>query len=251
MSTTVFPTQSQIQQAIINYIAALCSLQAGVTVISGQGNRVSEPTAPIFVVVTPIRFTRLATNLDNYQNAEYTATINGTTMNVSAVKFGALQGGDPVFGIGLAGPYAPTILQQTIGPPGGPGLYTIDLPQNISTPQMFASGSQTFIQSSEVVVQCDFHSADLTAGDLAQVISTTFRDEFATDYFAKLQYPLSLITPLYADDPRQVPFVNAEEQYEWRWVLEVRMEVDQEVFIPFQYADRIVADATSVQADFH
>src|SRR5262245_9096734 len=43
------------------------------------------------------------------------------------------------------------------------------------------SGTSTTKQPTEVAVQLDIHSADLsTASDNAQLISTMFRDEFAT-----------------------------------------------------------------------
>ena len=44
-----------------------------------------------------------------------------------------------------------------------------------------------------------------------------FRSSYAVDFFAALG---GAITPLFASDPRQMPFVNAEQQYEDRYVIE-------------------------------
>ena len=70
------------------------------------------------------------------------------------------------------------------------------------------------------------------------------------DFFAALSPPLNGVVPLYADDPRQMPFINAESQYEWRWVLEAKLQVNQAVQIPQQFADSAVVDAISVEAEF-
>jgi hypothetical protein len=51
--------------------------------------------------------------------------------------------------------------------------------------------------------------------------------------------------PLYADDPRYMPFVNENQQYEWRWVLEACFQVNQTVVVPKQYADAVDVDSST------
>jgi hypothetical protein len=102
---------------------------------------------------------------------------------------------------------------------------------------------QSTKQPTMVVVQLDVHSNDiLTASDNAQIISTLFRDEFATTFFA--DYPG--ITPLYADDPRQIPFINAESQYEPRYVVEAVLQADQVVTTAAQSADTVTVGLYNV-----
>jgi hypothetical protein len=109
------------------------------------------------------------------------------------------------------------------------------------------TGDQTAVtQSTEVVFQLDVHSDNLlTASDNAQLIATLFRDDYATDFFD--DYPG--ITPLYADDPRLIPFVNAENQYEPRYAVEARLQADQVVTVPAQSADSLSLDITNVETD--
>jgi hypothetical protein len=107
-------------------------------------------------------------------------------------------------------------------------------------------GTTTTTQETEVVVQLDVHGANMRdASDMAQTISTMMRDPYATTFFSALG---SSISPLHADDPRQVAFVNAEKQYETRYVVEALLQVDQAVAgLPQQFAD--VAEITLIDAE--
>lgn len=101
-------------------------------------------------------------------------------------------------------------------------------------------------QSTEIVIQLDVHSDDTSrASDNAQIISTTFRDGYATEFFS--DYPG--ISPLYADEPRLVPFQNAESQYEPRYVVEAHLQADQVVTVPAQSTDSVSLDINNVETD--
>ena len=63
----------------------LSILPVGIEVIEGQDNRVPEPKVANFVVMTAILRPRLSTNIDNYADAAFTASIAGNTLNVSSV----------------------------------------------------------------------------------------------------------------------------------------------------------------------
>jgi len=80
---------------------------------------------------------------------------------------------------------------------------------------------------------------DYSAGDFCQTVSIAFRDEYATTYFQSLTAPLNSVGPLYADDPRQSPFTNAENQLEWRWSLDAHLQVNETISIPQTYADSV------------
>lgn len=85
-------------------------------------------------------------------------------------------------------------------------------------------GTLTTTQPMQVTFQLDFHSANpFDASDAAVVVSTLFRSDIAVDALAQLGTPIS---PLYADDPKQIPFLNAEQQYETRWVLDAVLQVN-------------------------
>ena len=87
-----------------------------------------------------------------------------------------------------------------------------------------ARGTETVTQAFEVTFQLDFHSASTgDSSDASVSVSTLFRDDIAVQAFSDSGLP---IAPLYADDPRQVPFLNAEQQYESRWVLDACIQVN-------------------------
>lgn len=97
--------------------------------------------------------------------------------------------------------------------------------------------------SIDFVVQLDVHGPD--SGDNAQIISTLLRDEYGVTAFEGTG-----VTPLYTEDPRQLPFQNAEQQYEDRWVVEASLQVNEVVTVPQQYADALDVVLISVDATY-
>ena len=241
---TVAPTQSQIQTALRAFL--LNVLPPNVECIEGQDNRVPEPKCVDFVVMTPIRRTRLSTNFDRQADTLFTGSIAGTTLTVSAVTFGAIAVNDPVYGVDVATGTTVTALGSGTG---GTGTYTVSASQTIGSQQM-AAGTIQVLQPTDAVFQLDFHSANVgDSSDMAQTVATLFRDPYATEFFSALSPPID-VAPLYADDPRQVPFFNAEQQYETRWIVDVHLEANQVVAVGQQYADSVDIAVVSVDATY-
>ena len=207
-------------------------MPAGITVIAGQANRVSEPSQADFVVFTAISRRRLSTNVDTYADCQFMASIADANMTVSAVQLGAITVGNQVFGVSVAA--STTIISQTSGAPGGAGVYVVSQGQTVASATL-ASGAELLDQSVEILFQIDVHGPN--SADNAQTISTLFRDDYATAWWASNGFTTS--SPLYTDDPKQVPFINAEQQYETRWIVEARVEADQSVAVPMQFADAL------------
>lgn len=231
---TISPTKSQIQQSVDQFIGVILP---GLTVVAGVDNQVPEPEVGDFIVMTPIRYERLATNLDTSEDCAFTASISGPNMTVTLVDIGALEVGNQVGGPGVA---SGTVI--TAGPSGGgTGTYTVTPSQTVPSAKL-SSGATGLMQSVKVTIQLDVHGP--SAADNAQTISTTWRDEYGYDTFSAQDFG---VTPLYADDPRYVPFVNAESQYEWRWMVEAVLQVNQLVSIPQAYAD--VAKITAIDVE--
>ena len=157
-------------------------------------------------------------------------------LDVTAVQFGTIGVGALLFGVNVAA--ATVINQQLSGTSGGIGTYAASPSQTIGSEKM-AAGVKILQQNAKCICQIDFHSGDNSSSDMAQIVSTVFRDESGVDLFAA-QDPNYGVVPLYADDPREVPFVNAEQAYEWRYVVDARMQVNQVVSIPQQFADSLV-----------
>lgn len=244
---TPSPTQSNVQAALGQFLAAI--LPAGTVILAAQQNRTAEPALTNFVVMTPIRFERLETNIDSYTDAKFTGSIAGATMTITSAFpgfDGQIAVGSTIFGVGVA----PNTTVTALGTgTGDVGTYTVAPAQTIGS-IILSAGTEQIEQHAKVTVQLDFHSADTTAGDMAQTTSTLLRDDYGVQFFAALTPPLNGVVPLYADDPRQMPFLNAEQQYEWRWVLEAELQVNQVVVVPQQFADSIDVTLISVEATY-
>ena len=100
-------------------------------------------------------------------------------------------------------------------------------PGSIVVPDNFASTMNT-----QVDVQIDCYGS--TSGDWAQILCNLLRSAYACDWFlANAGFD---ITPLYADDPHQIPLVDGEQQYEERWTFNCALQSNPTVTLPQQYA---------------
>jgi hypothetical protein len=218
---TVSPSQADIQAALRAFLIAI--LPAGVSVVEGQDNRIPEPASPNFVVMTPILRNGLSTPVDDNFDAVFTGAIAGATMTISAVQSGALAVGSTIFGAGVA---ANTMVTALGTGTGGIGTYTVSPAQTVGS-ETLAAGTRDALLATEVTIQLDVHSDDVaTASDMAQTIATLMGDAFAVEFFTA-SYPG--ITPLYADTPRQMPFINDQNQSETRWVVGAHLQANQVV----------------------
>ena len=215
------------------------TMSTGVSVVAGQGNRIVEPANPYFVVMTPMRSKRLSTNLDGTADCKFTGAIAGTVLTVSDVAFGSINAWASIIGTGIA--LGTQVARQLSGTQGGAGTYSVTVSQSLASGALSA-GQMTLLQDSEWVLQCDFHSPDTIAGDMAKTVSTALRDNYGVSFFAAQPAPLNAVVPLYADDPVQAPFISAENQYEFRWTLDVHLEVSQSLSVPQTYADEVTVE---------
>ncbi len=224
----------------ISQMVAAGPMWTGVEVVKAQVNRVPEPRAGDFVVMTEILRRRLATNVDLPQDVEFDGSIAGTTMTVSAVHAGEITIGATVFGPGVA---ANTRITSFVSGAGGTGTYTVAPSQTVGSGPLSAGG-EVHTQEMEVTVQLDVHGPN--SADNASVISTLFRDTYATAFFALTS---SEIAPLHADDPRQIPFWNGEQQVETRWVVDAKLQANVSMRTPLQSANDPDFDLTTYDVD--
>lgn len=241
---TLFPTESYELAALRSFLKAV--LPTGVPVVQGQANRVSEPNADDFVVFWPLRQSRLSTNIVDTFDNEFTGAISGATLTVNSIINAAspLAAG-MLLTDGTAGHVsASTILgAQLSGSLGGTGAYSVSPSQNITAETMFA-GQRTDLTPTEFTVQCDVHGPN--GADNARRIEGLFRSEVGVDLFAAAD-PTGSVVPLYCDEVRQVPFINAEQQYENRYTLDLRMQINPVLGTPQDFATAI--DVTALPAD--
>jgi hypothetical protein len=244
---TPSPTTDNVFASLRSFLLAVLPATGSdgkpVQVVLAQVNRVPEVSSADFVIMTPIRFERIETNVDSYQDCRFTGSIAGTTMTVSAVQIGAVTPGSTLSST-LIVP-GTTVVSQLTGPTGGAGTYQVSQAQTVASGTISAGG-QTLQQAMKCAVQLDFHSAnDTDAGDMANVVSTTLRDAFGVQQFAN-QSPNYGVVPLYADDAAQRPFFNDQQQAEWRWVVEAMLQANIVVSVPQQFADVAALDLISV-----
>jgi hypothetical protein len=148
---TIDQTEPQAFTALRAFLLAI--LPAGTDAVRGQVNRVPEPACPNFVIMTPIHRMRLATNVDSYDDAALTGSIAGTTLTVTAVEFGTIQVGAPVYGAGVA---AATAITAPGTGTGGVGTYVISPAQSVTSQALFA-GIAHVSQSTQITIQLDVH----------------------------------------------------------------------------------------------
>lgn len=237
---TISPTQSNVTQALRAFLTEILPID-NQFIRLGQQSRASEPLNQDFVVITPIRFERIATNQNTSADCKFTASILSSLMTVTEVARGTIPLGALLFGIGMAPDT--TVEAQGTGR-GGVGTYTVSPSQNVASTTI-AAGQTLIMQEAIVTIQIDVHGPN--AGDNAQTISTLFRDAYAVDFFAALEPPENGAVPLLADDPHQIAFQNAEQAWEWRWILEAKLQLNQTVVISTQFADAIALDVVSVE----
>ena len=76
--------------------------------------------------------------------------------------------------------------------------------------------------------QLDVHGPNSASN--SQIIFTMFRSDIATDAMGVN------VVPLYASDPMQAAFVNGEQQYEFRWIVDVLVQVNPVITNSYQSA---------------
>lgn len=94
-------------------------------------------------------------------------------------------------------------------------------------------------QGVQITLQVDIYGP--LSFDWTSIFSTLWRDETACDALTPS------CQPLYTDDPKQIPLIDGEEQYEQRWLVTAYLQYDPVVSTPSQFADTL--DVTLINVD--
>lgn len=86
---------------------------------------------------------------------------------------------------------------------------------------------------SEIAIQLDIHGPQ--SSDLTHTINLLWRDDYGVT-----NTDSGIIVPLYVDEPHQAPFLNAEKQYETRWVMTVYLQANPVVVVPQDSATQLI-----------
>lgn len=106
-------------------------------------------------------------------------------------------------------------------------------------------GTRNSMQSIGYRVQLDVHGPN--SADNAAMISTLFRDEYACIQFASVN---PNIQPLFCEEPKQIPFINGENQYEQRWIIDAAIEYNPVTQTPQDFFDEATVGIVSVDAAY-
>ncbi len=214
-------------------------------VIRAQINRVPEPAGSDFIVMTPIAQERLETNETAYADVILVGSISGTTLTATSIMAGSIRIGAlltdtvwPTMNVAVG----TTVVKQLTGTPGGAGTYQVNNAQNLPSETLYA-GVRSDLVATKWTVQLDVHGP--ASGDNVRIVETLFRSEYGVDAISVAGFDMA---PLYAESARQIPFINAEQQYEDRWTLDVHLQINPVVGTPQLFADEVVVGTVEVDA---
>jgi hypothetical protein len=95
----------------------------------------------------------------------------------------------------------------------------------------YTATTQTTSASTRYAMQIDCYGP--SSCDWAATLAMMFRDEYACTQFGQD------IQPLHADDPKMLPLVNGEQQYEQRWAITAYMQYRPSVTTAIESANML------------
>lgn len=244
-------TEAQAFTALRSFLLGLClpsDPTQPVQIIRGQAgdNRVAEPNCPDFVVMTPLRQKRLSTNATSFQDNVLTGSITETTLTVTAISQpeSPLAAGMQIIDGNWPSVIAANtvIVSQLTGPTGGTGTYQVSVSQTLTSQSLYA-GVRSDLVPTEWTVQLDVHGPN--SGNNVKIIEGLFRSDYGTETIGEPNE--WQVVPLYCDEARQVPFVNDQQQYEYRWSMDAVMQINPIIGTPAQFFDQI--EVQTIEAD--
>lgn len=233
-------------QAFIALRAFLLGVAPGIEVIRAEANRVPEPRGSDYVVMTQNGQERLGTNEVATCDNVVVGSIAGGVLTVTAIPQSECPLVPGMIVLDVGGPVLPNTLlgAQLSGPTGGTGTYAVTPSQTVPSEDLYL-GVRFDLTQTKLTVQLDVHGP--ASGDNVKVIESLFRSEYATDAFAATGYD---VAPLYCDQARQAPFINAEQQYEYRWSVDACLQINPIVGTPQQFADQLAVGLIEVDAAY-
>jgi hypothetical protein len=108
-----------------------------------------------------------------------------------------------------------------------------------------AESTQTHERSTRWDAQLDFYGP--TAADYANLVATLMKTDYAC---SQIEASGLSMDPLYAEEPRQIPFVNAENQYEKRWSVQCAFQFNPTVVVTQQFAASLEVIPESIDVVF-
>ncbi len=237
-------TQSAAQAAVRAFLLSI--LPTGVDVIEAQDNRVPEPEASDFVVMSVLGRSRLGTGYNAWADVAFHGSTSGNVLTVSSMVTGTILLGSTLFTTTTA--WAPAIVKQLTGTTGGAGTYQLSSTGAVAA-SLMACGNIIITQPTQIDLQLDVHAEDAPgqslsavsrAADMTQTIMTAFNTSYSGD-------AMTAVTPLYAGDPKQLGFTNSEQQVENRWTIDVSVQANIAIDQPMQFFTAVLVTIVVVK----
>ncbi|HEV7214157.1 MAG TPA: hypothetical protein VGP33_03455 [Chloroflexota bacterium] len=238
MMAYISSTEYQTLVALRTFLTAI--LPAGVAVIRAEQSRVPEPSGTDFVVMTPTHRERLSTNVASYEDTLFLGGISGTVLTVNSISSGTMGVGQPISGPGVV---TGTVVTALGTGTGGVGTYAVLPSQSAPTAQLLG-GEYNVLQPTQITFQLDIHGP--SSADNAQIISTLIRDTYACQSMAATIDA----QPLFASEPRQAAFQNAEQQFEYRWTMDVVIQANPVITVQQDFADKLIVTPVEIDATY-
>jgi len=121
----------------------------------------------------------------------------------------------------------------------------IATPEESWVPGSSNPGVDNVRTSSQWPCQLDFYGPG--AQDAATAVSRVIRTEYACDQFTASGVDMQ---PLYAEEPKNLTMINAENQYEPRWSFDFIAQFNPVVSTPLDFADSLTVELAEVDTVF-
>lgn len=156
----------------------------------------------------------------------------------------------------LVAPSGATIVlgQSNRVPPPKEGLYIVFTPTTrprLSTNVVTwdyedtAPENISMLAPAQMMVQVDIFGEQ--AFNVASIIEATWRSTWGCETLAGLN---SLMQPLYADEPRQLAFIDSNQQYEDRWSVDLNLQINQSISIPQEFSDTLTVELIEIDSTY-
>ena len=240
MSLAPSPSRDDYYTALRAFLLTI--LPDGIEVVQKQDNRVPQPTGFDFVTLNEVGRRRLSTNVTTYADCTFSGLVQGSTLTVMQIRLGRVEIGARLLGGGVQDGTA--VQAQLSGRPGANGVYALSaVQQSPISGASLSTGAALIAQPTEITIQVDVYGPG--SSDNTTTITTLLRPEYASLWFARQGWTARGIDVLDIGEPRQMPFIDGEAQYEDRWSFDVKLQANQVTSPSQDFADAVSVNTNS------
>ena len=137
--------------------------------------------------------------------------------------------------------------QNRVATPVGPYLVMTMIGRELLGTNAWSYGAATRVLRTPMELTVQVSAFGVGAGELIQVVASTWRDMYAADWFSTSGFD---IAPLYFIGPRRTPFITGEKQYTEHWNIDLHMQATFVTTLPQAFATTGEVITTAVEAAY-